>query len=245
MDFVDATLLRLADEQSRAAVFDEIALEQLLAAAHDIAGLDAGAPMSAIFDELRFSFPDERRVALRGSWMTIGHTDRTELAFDATNLASGLPRIDAVWTGAITATSGGGNAVVDRVDGSFDTVNQDREIASLKVHYASAADTPPATRRFDISAALLVRPATISISGLLDETRRVRASFDQLDFRPSTNARTRTPIVIWVVPGALFDDEAWPGADGAPADQRRTRRRMWAGTWLARERIGLVVPSST
>jgi hypothetical protein len=49
-----------------------------------------------------------------------------------------------------------------------------------------------------------------------------------------------------MVPETTFDDADWPGADqpGLSEAQRRVRRRIDAGRWLAREGIGLVVPPS-
>jgi len=44
------------------------------------------------------------------------------------------------------------------------------------------------------------------------------------------------------VPGTLFDDAAWPGATDGSAAEKRAQRRLWAGAWLAGERIGLIVP---
>ena len=308
MDFVDAILLRLADDALRASVFDEMALGQIVAAAHDLSGVELGPPLTPVFEQLRFCFRDERSVSVTGSWLTMGRTDRSELVFSATGLASPLPRIDSLWTGSVIASSGGGNAVVDRVDLEYlDLVGIDHEIgtlpsdpaerearrravllariratlaqpaafddaelarllvrlevgsvtelmtgpqvatgATMRIHYAPSADAPARRRQFAVAAALLIRPATSSIAALLDDTRRLRPYLDHLGFaapRDAGDRSRRSPVIVWVVPGELFDDDAWPGApSGTPPDQRRARRRMWAGAWLSREGIGLVVP---
>lgn len=308
VDFVDATLLRLADGVSRSGVFDEIALMQLVSAAHDLAGIGLDAPISPVFDEVKFAYQDDRNVAITGSWLTVGHADRSELTLNAAGLGPAIPRIDMLWTGSVVANAGDGNAIVDRVDvASLDVSGLDREIAplptapseleakrraallarvrrglaqpmafldddlgrllarlevksvgdlmsspaaaagaTLKIHYAQGTDAEPRRRQFGIAAALLLRPATSSIAALLDETRRIRPYLAQLGFAPPRAAgdrSRRSPVIAWVVPGELFDDPAWPGASAAtPADQRRALRRVWAGTWLAREGIGLVVP---
>ncbi len=300
MDFVDATLLRLADEASRSNVFDEQSLLQLVAAAHDISGLGLDAPVTPVFDEVKFAFQDDRNVAVTGSWMTVGHTDRSELTINAAGLGPAVPRIDLLWRGSVVASSGGGNAVVDKVDLAYlDIAGLDREIAplptvpaeleqrrraallarvrrnldqptafsdedlgrllarvevasvgelmasppaaagaTLRVRYAATADSAPRRRQFGIAAALLLRPANTSIAALLDETRRVRPYLTQIGFSPPRAAGERSrgaPVIAWVMPAAVFDDTGWPGAS-------RTERRAWAGTWLAREGIGLVVP---
>jgi hypothetical protein len=308
MDFVDATLVRLADPASRAAVLDEVALAQLIAASRDIDGLDVAAPYAAVFDTLRFFYSDDRGVAFSGAWMTVGHTDRSELSVQAAGLGVPGPRIDALWTGAITATARPADSHVDQVTLAYaDVGGLDAEIiplptdptqlevqrrahllarirakldqpnlfddaalgawlvkldvtsvselmagpqtaagASIRVHYTSPADVAPLAQTFHVAVAFLVRSMPISIAELLDETRRIRPYLDQLGFalpRLSDPRARRTPLVAWVVPGELFDDTGWPGATAsAQAAAARASRRAWAGSWLASEGIGLIVP---
>ena len=104
MDFVDATILRLADESLRNAVFDTESLSQLLSASHDVAGIGVEAPFSIVFDELSFLRDDESRVDVDGSWMTMGHTERTEVMLRAPGLGAPIPRIDVLIAGAVIAT---------------------------------------------------------------------------------------------------------------------------------------------
>jgi hypothetical protein len=52
----------------------------------------------------------------------------------------------------------------------------------------------------------------------------------------------RSPVVAWVLPATLFDDDGWPGATTGSNLEKRAQRRRWAGAWLARERTGLIVP---
>lgn len=308
MDFVDTTLLRLADPVSRGAVLDDISLAQLVAASRDIDGLDVAAPYAPVFDTLRFFYQDDRAAALCGSWMTLGHADRTELNVQASGLGAPGPRIDALWTGAITATARPSDSTIDQVALAYlDVAGLDAEIsplpsdpaqleaqrrvhllarirakldqpalfddaalgrwlaelgvasvgqllagpqpeagATIRLHYTSPSMVPPQAQTFRVAAALLVRALPISVAELLDETRRIRPYVDQLGFAPPRDPdprARRTPLVAWVVPAELFDDAGWPGAAaGATADAARASRRTWAGTWLASEGIGLIVP---
>lgn len=243
MDFVDATILRLADEALRSAIFDSEALAQVLSASHDVAGTGVEAPFAVSFDELCFVYDDEPKVEVTGSWMTLGQTERTELAIQAAGLGAAIPRADLLMAGAITATARGGDAKL--VDVEVTSQPGVAAGAALKVRFGDTDDQAARVRRFPVAAALLVRNMPIQLAGLLDESRRLRPHLYRLGFgssAPGPRAR-RAPIVAWVLPAVLFDDEAWPGATpNSSTAEKRAQRRRWAGAWLARERIGLVVP---
>jgi hypothetical protein len=307
MDFVDATILRLADESARDAVFDADSLSQLLAASHDATGTGLEEPFAAVFDEISFVHDDDSRVDIDGSWMTMGQTERTEVALRAAGLARPIPRIDLLFTGAVLATSRSGGSRISSVDLSWlELAGIDGEItplpgdplvleqrrrerlvarirthldqpdvfddaaltrwlkrlgvdsltelmtrprpaagATLQVTFGEGPDETARRRRFPLAAALLIRDMPVSLASLLDETRRLRPHLNRLGFRSGeAGARARrSPIVAWVLPGTLFDDVAWPGGSTGSATERRVQRRRWAGAWLARERIGLIVPT--
>jgi hypothetical protein len=132
MDFVDATILRLADEPSRAAVFDGECLSQLLSASHDVEGTGVEEPFGLVVDEISFVRDDESRVDVDGSWMTMGHTERTEVALRAPGLGAPIPRIDVLLAGAVTATSRAGGSRVVSVDMNWlDLARIDSEITPL------------------------------------------------------------------------------------------------------------------
>lgn len=250
MDFVDATILRLADESLRNAVLDGESLSQIVTASHDVAGTGIDAPFTMTFEEVSVVHDDEPRVELSGSWMTMGHTERTEVAVQAAGIGAAIPRIDVLIAGAVTATARAGGSVVDRADLAPWTPEPSAAVpagarTTATLHFADGPDETARRRRFPVAAALMIRLAPLSLAGLLDETRRLRPHLGRLGFGlrtdPGTRAR-RSPIVAWVVPAVLFDDDDWPGATTGSAAERRAQRRRWAGAWLARERIGLIVP---
>jgi hypothetical protein len=243
MDFVDATILRLADETGRTAVFDGDSLSQLVAASHDTAGLVLEPPFAIVFDEVSFLYDDEPATGITGSWMTMGGTERTEVALSAAGLGAARPRIDLLVAGAVVVGSGGGTSRVDDVDASVRPV---ADGIDLRVRYTDGRDEPSRRRHFPLAAAFVVRDATgFSLADLLDESRRLRPHLQRIGFGPRSDSGSRArraPIVTWVLPATLFDDVAWPGATTGSAAERRVQRRRWTGAWLARERIGLVVP---
>jgi hypothetical protein len=118
-------------------------------------------------------------------------------------------------------------------------------MASLKVQFGPPGAATSAPRRLALSAAILIRDQPISVADLLSDSKIVR---DQLDNHGAetavddVGAVVQNPIVVvWMVPDATFDDADWPGGEAATTTaQGRQLRRSRAGTWLAREGIGLV-----
>jgi hypothetical protein len=116
---------------------------------------------------------------------------------------------------------------------------------SVTVTLQETAVPPPSPKALPVAAAILVRGAAIALAKLLVDSRLIRERLEaegmsrpeERQFRVRHNV-----LVIWVVQGALFDDDGWPGAGpGDSAAVRRIKRRTLAGQWLAREGIGLAV----
>jgi hypothetical protein len=104
VNFVDATLLRLADPAAREAVFDQVALEQLITAAYDVEALQVEGPFTVVFDDLRFGVAVTPLATIEGTWNPLGGVDRTELRLQVTGLATEpTERVDALWRGAVVA----------------------------------------------------------------------------------------------------------------------------------------------
>lgn len=317
MDFVDATLLRLADADLRGGLFDESSLEQLLRATYDTSQLAIEAPYQPIFERISFFFDDAPVALANGHWSKVGSAEHSEFTLQWGGAASmAAPRVDAMWTGAIVASAQRSTDRVRQVEvawaslagidneisstqplptdpGQLELARRSRLQARLRAHLdqpnafddaalsrwlkamgaASATEllaevgrsergatlrlvfepAPAAADRTRQSlafiAALMIRPAGISISALLDDTRQVRARLDRQSIErarpPGPRPRFSTTL-IWVLPATVFDDAAWPGASqtGLSTAEARSRRRAWAGRWLANEGIGLLVPPS-
>lgn len=242
MTFEDRVLVRLANPGTRAAVFDQDSLEQLVEAAYDGAALGVQGPYAADFAEFRVGVPVRPLGAVEGSWSPTGAIDRTEARFRVSGLGgAGTTRIDALWRGAVVGRFALGGEPVTSVR----TATPDAETVETTVTYAPAAPVAAFPRPLPIVAALLVRGAGTSIASLLAETAAARELLGTFGLERSTNGgpRPRNPLVVcWVVPPDTFDDPDWPGAAGGmSAAQARAARRASAGTWLAREGIGLAV----
>src|SRR5438128_396363 len=103
MDFVDLTLVKLADPTTRTAVFDDLSLQQLVATAYDAEAMGVQGPFQPLFDEFDLALAAPSLGALEGSWNTSGES-RTEAQFRIAGVGTApAAQIDAFWKGAIVA----------------------------------------------------------------------------------------------------------------------------------------------
>ena len=134
MNMVDATFVRLAEPTSRANVFDQDSLEQLLSAAYDTDAIAAAGPYAPVFEEFRLGVFPPQLGTLVGTWNGVGNTDRTEARFHLTNVGAGsdpLPRIDGFWRGAIVASTRPETGRITGASGSWPSLaGIDDEIAA-------------------------------------------------------------------------------------------------------------------
>jgi len=104
VNFVDKTMVVLADPGSRPGAFDQAALEQIVSAAYDSATMGAHGPYAPVFDEFRLGISAEPEGVVDGSLQPVGSSDQTAARFRITGLPdNGTSRIDALWRGSITA----------------------------------------------------------------------------------------------------------------------------------------------
>jgi hypothetical protein len=104
MNYEDAILVKLADPASRAGIFDEIGLEQILSAAYDIDSMSIEAPFSPVFDDFRIGVALPSLADVEGSWMPIGGVEKTEARFQLSGLAPNeIIHVDALWRGSVVA----------------------------------------------------------------------------------------------------------------------------------------------
>ena len=132
MDFVDATLVRLADPASREAVFDALALEQLVAAGYDTDALPVEGPFAPLFDEFRMSFFAPQLGSVDGVWNPVGRVDRTEAQFRLSGFGDGMPlRVDAFWRGGVVVRAAPATSRIEDVTTDWPSLaGIDQEIAA-------------------------------------------------------------------------------------------------------------------
>lgn len=131
MDYVDYTVVRLADESTRSALFDQLALEQLAAAAYDAESVALGGPYTAVFDEVSVGLSLPRRGSAEAYWGPSTGSDRHEgrVALQGFGDDSG-PRVDALWRGALIARASSPSAPIERVVTAWpDASGIDEELA--------------------------------------------------------------------------------------------------------------------
>jgi hypothetical protein len=241
MDFVDKTVVALADESTRAAVFDQDALGLLVDAAYDTSEMGVEGPFNADFGDVRMAFAPGPLGTLEGTWNVMGAAERSEARFRLTGLSSdGLPRVDALWRGEITARFRRGGEPITAVA----TQTPDDRTITATVTFDAPAPVSQAALPLPVAVALIVR-AEPAVAELLREVGIIRERLGSLGVErpPDDRLRPRRPLVIGlIVPETVFDDADWPGATaGMTVAEQRAARRAAAGRWLAREGIGLVV----
>jgi hypothetical protein len=105
MNYVDATLLKLADPAQRAGVFDDVAFAQLLSAMYDTTSLSVAGPYAGIFDTFELGLAVGRVGSVDGSWQAPDGSNRMDARFSLAGLFDPSPiRVDALWQGRISAT---------------------------------------------------------------------------------------------------------------------------------------------
>lgn len=241
MEFEDKIVVRLADVSTRPSMFDQDALEQLVRTAYDTDDMGVAGPYGADFDDFRLGWAPGPLGSLEGTWNVVGAAERSEARFRVGGIPSdGVPRVDALWRGAITARFRLGGEPISVVTS---TVAGDRTIEAT-ITFDEQAPMSSSARPLPVVIALLVR-ASLPVAGLLHDVGVVRERLAPLGIErpPDDRLRLRRPVVVaLVVPEGVFDDEDWPGAtQGMTPAQQRAARRSAAATWLAGEGIGLVV----
>jgi hypothetical protein len=242
VDYVDRTLVSLAGAATRAAVFDQASLEQVLECGYDVTAMGVAGPFTPVFDDLRLGVATPRMTTVSGDWITTGEAARTEARFRLEGLGAPGPRIDALWRGSITAHRRlGGEPVTD-----VSTSSADGKLISATLTYAPPQRVSTTPEPIPVAVALLVRdPATITLAEMLSEARLARDRLAPTGVEVPAHAlphlRNRL-VVAFVVPATWFDDSDWPGAvAGAGAAAANDQRRSAASALLAEHGIGLVV----
>ena len=106
MNFVDYTMTRLADDETREALFDQDALEGLLAAASDAETGSFEAPFVPLFERLSLGITLNRRSCIEGRWGELTDPQRNQLLVQWDGDSNAPLRVDALWQGAIAVQVG-------------------------------------------------------------------------------------------------------------------------------------------
>jgi hypothetical protein len=241
MNFVDATLVSLADEQTRTGVFDSTSLEQILEATYDVNSMGPfQGNLEPLFDDFEMGYPIPQLGTVDGTWLGAGGGERVEASFRVSGVGSQLPlRIDAIWRGSILARYvTPGEPIEDvSVDWTRNAQDESEYDGATQVTFATPQKISATRKPLPIAAALLVRDDPLPVADLLAETKGIRERLKPLGLERSKTESLRlrhSIVLVWIVPKTVFDDTDWPGADAQV-------RRDAAGTWLANEGIGLAV----
>lgn len=120
MDFIDSALIRLADPASRAAVFDDAALEQMTQSAYDVAALSLSGPYSPVFDKLRLGVSVAPLGVAEGVIRNQNGVPTADVDIQLGGLGPLLPaRVDALWYGSIVARAVAADSRIDKVRATF------------------------------------------------------------------------------------------------------------------------------
>lgn len=104
MNYVDFTLVTLANPTQRATLFDQVALDQLLHTLYDADTMGVSGPYQPVFDDVQLGLAAPALGTVEGGWQPTGSPERTELRLGIAGVGdSAPPRIDAFWRGSIVA----------------------------------------------------------------------------------------------------------------------------------------------
>lgn len=155
MDYVDFTLVRLADEASRAVLFDQPGLEQIALTAYDTDTMLLGGPYTAIFDEVVVGLTIPRRGTAEIMWGPVTGAERQEGRMTLLGLSNTAGvRVDALWRGAVVARAVSPLSRIERVLTAWPTTaGIDQEIIAV----LGSLPTNPATLEAERRKRLLAR----------------------------------------------------------------------------------------
>lgn len=164
MDFVDGTLLGLADAAGRGALLDQAALAQMTMAAFDVTAAPLQGPFALDVETAELGLELAPRLVLEGSWTLPGGLP-TDARFRIEGVRSGMPlRVEALWRGNLIARAVPQDSRIDDVTARFVATDLDRAIVAAQGALPADAAALEAARRKELRARLsagMAQPAAL------------------------------------------------------------------------------------
>lgn len=226
MDFIDSTLIRLADPATRAGVFDDAALEHMAQAAYDAEALSIIGPYSAVFDKMTLGVSVAPLTVAEGVIRNQNGVPTADIQIHVGGLGPLLPaRIDALWYGSIVArtlptdshiSSAKPRFMIDDVDADIvrdlgalpddsaglETARRTRVIAGMKARMAQ-----PDLLTEEMFDQWLAQIGVSSTGDLITNHRGTLApGVVQIEFSPPAPAQQPSPTPLPVVAAILIRD---------------------------------------
>lgn len=243
MNFEDRVFVRLADAPTRTPLFDQPALEQIVAAAYDV---QVQGPFNALFDHFEMGYALPQQGVIEGMWGGVGSAERVQARLLTANLGGPPPaRIDALWRGAIVARVAPANSRITAAEIERPNLEgiDDQIVADLGVLPADPAELEQ-QRRTRVLARLraaLDQPdaftdalydnwlATVGASSTGDLLARFRttaySSAVRVTFAPPEPV-TPTPVRLPITAALLVRDSANLSVSQLLAESKRLAERL-------------------
>lgn len=173
MNFVDGTLVSLANAPGRNALLDQAALAQMLAAAFDTEAAPLDGPFALGVETTDLGVEISPRLMLEGGWTLPGGVP-TDARFRIEGLRIGQPlRVDALWRGRLIARTVPQDGRVEAVAAGFIPTDIDRTIVAALGALPADPAALEAARRQELRTRLtagMAQPAALddrALDGML------------------------------------------------------------------------------
>jgi hypothetical protein len=175
LDFVDGTMVSLADAARRNALLDQAALAQMTAAAFDVSTTPLEGPFALDVETAELGLELAPRLTLEGSWTLPGGMP-TDARFRVEGLRLGDPlRIEALWRGRLIARTVPQDSRIEEVTARFAATDIDKAIVAALGALPADPAALEAARRNQLRTRLtagMAQPAALDDAALDDMLAR-------------------------------------------------------------------------
>lgn len=242
----DQTLVQLATSSTRGQLLTSDALLAIASTGYDFDPTAVVGDVTATFDTFDVGVSIGATVTGTARWGL--PTDPVQHEGSAV-LAGLLPPVsgaDAVWSGTVLLHVATGLGTITAADVTEQPATVDGRPVDIGLEFSAPPAVAPADPPFALPAVVgfLVADASASVLDLLQRTesaRRATARYVASAPPAGAPARLHDRLVCWLVPGAAFDDDGWPGGDAGTTAARRAARLALAQTWLTTQGISVVL----